>query len=352
MRMPTSRILVAGATGIAGCLLIGAVCWWLWPNGVPEERRLTAPALTTQATTNTTTAATTSPATHPSAHHWLSPGVYADAKGRLYTRRDSDGDGLYDADEMLMYGTLQFDSTTCRQAMRIDLPPPVTVTGDTDGDGLPDEWEMFFFGNLQSGPWDDNDQDGFPNIIELERRQSPVDPDLVDPSLKPSVLVHAAPGTFTLNSYEFWRKQEEVARRGTTRPKSAAAAEMIRKSAPIRRTSSQPSVPPPDPLRELAKRALRPDEDVDGDGLPDVWEMKYFGTLKYGPEDDPDEDGFPNLIEWYRGTDPTKPNLLPLAFKPRSFSVPSAGSDVWQPQWSIYQERFWQAQDRLRSKLR
>lgn len=47
------------------------------------------------------------------------------------------------------------------------------------------------------------------------------------------------------------------------------------------------------------------DEDSDGDGLPDWWEMQYFGGLQYGANDDPDGDGYTNLEEFNAGTDPT-----------------------------------------------
>jgi len=48
------------------------------------------------------------------------------------------------------------------------------------------------------------------------------------------------------------------------------------------------------------------DADPGGpDGLPDVWEQGYFGSLVYGPGDDPDGDGLSNLDEYKLGTDPT-----------------------------------------------
>ena len=46
--------------------------------------------------------------------------------------------------------------------------------------------------------------------------------------------------------------------------------------------------------------------DTDGDGLPDIWERKYFGDLRSGPSDDPDKDGLTNLQEYRYHTDPTK----------------------------------------------
>lgn len=54
--------------------------------------------------------------------------------------------------------------------------------------------------------------------------------------------------------------------------------------------------------------------DADKDGLPDVWEEKYFSTLTLGAGDDPDGDGASNLDEWAHGTDPlntiSKPSML------------------------------------------
>ena len=47
--------------------------------------------------------------------------------------------------------------------------------------------------------------------------------------------------------------------------------------------------------------------DSDGDGLPDAWEMYYFGNLSQGAYDDPDHDFIINLYEYQHGTDPTVP---------------------------------------------
>jgi len=50
--------------------------------------------------------------------------------------------------------------------------------------------------------------------------------------------------------------------------------------------------------------------DSDGDGLPDSWEMQYFGNLDYGPNDDPDHDGLSNIQEFIAGTNPNDPNSV------------------------------------------
>jgi hypothetical protein len=51
------------------------------------------------------------------------------------------------------------------------------------------------------------------------------------------------------------------------------------------------------------------DTDVDADGLPDWWEVQYFGNLNQGPNGDPDGDGITNLQEYQQGRNPTKSAL-------------------------------------------
>lgn len=45
--------------------------------------------------------------------------------------------------------------------------------------------------------------------------------------------------------------------------------------------------------------------DVDGDGLPDGWEVHWFGSTAPGAADDPEGDGLTNAEERFLGTDPT-----------------------------------------------
>ncbi len=55
---------------------------------------------------------------------------------------------------------------------------------------------------------------------------------------------------------------------------------------------------------------VQPDPDSDNDGLPDDWELRYFGSLNApngGPNDDPDGDGLTNLEEYLAGTNPLDP---------------------------------------------
>ncbi len=53
-----------------------------------------------------------------------------------------------------------------------------------------------------------------------------------------------------------------------------------------------------------------PLKDTYGDGLPDLWKLRYFDTLNVKPGDDPDRDGISNLAEYLDGTDPTSSSSL------------------------------------------
>jgi len=54
------------------------------------------------------------------------------------------------------------------------------------------------------------------------------------------------------------------------------------------------------------KNRLIASADSDGDGLPDAWELQYFGNLNQTAAGDFDGDGLTNLQEYQLGTDPTK----------------------------------------------
>jgi len=51
--------------------------------------------------------------------------------------------------------------------------------------------------------------------------------------------------------------------------------------------------------------AIEPQYDGDGDGLPDLWERKYFGNLSQTGGGDFEGDGLTNLQEYQTGSNPT-----------------------------------------------
>jgi len=58
------------------------------------------------------------------------------------------------------------------------------------------------------------------------------------------------------------------------------------------------------------------EEDSDNDGLPDLWEWKYFESLLYGGNEDPDADFAANRAELDAGTDPSDPDSKPASAEP------------------------------------
>jgi hypothetical protein len=72
--------------------------------------------------------------------------------------------------------------------------------------------------------------------------------------------------------------------------------------------------------------------DTDGDGVPDIWEYKYFDSLAYNGNDDPDGDGISNLDEYLEHTDPTSN----ISLLPRLYVVASGGTVVRTPDQPKY----------------
>lgn len=67
--------------------------------------------------------------------------------------------------------------------------------------------------------------------------------------------------------------------------------------------------------------------DTDGQGLPDWWQLQYFGTLGNDPYADPDADGWNNLQEFQNGT---APNHFDTPPPPRNVTatVDSTGTNL------------------------
>jgi hypothetical protein len=71
--------------------------------------------------------------------------------------------------------------------------------------------------------------------------------------------------------------------------------------------------------------ALWPDSN--GNGMPDWWEMKYFGNLNQPPLGDYDGDGVDNLDEYLEGTDPANAH----SFDPRLYVQAAHGMVTLSP---------------------
>jgi hypothetical protein len=79
------------------------------------------------------------PTTFPAGVEWVTENAYGEKGKGLVSRYDTDGDGLYGADEFLNYGTLRYDART-----RFGILPPAVcrvcsfgvLTGRGAGDRL------------------------------------------------------------------------------------------------------------------------------------------------------------------------------------------------------------------------
>ena len=72
--------------------------------------------------------------------------------------------------------------------------------------------------------------------------------------------------------------------------------------------------------------------DSNGNGIPDWWEMKYFGNLNQPALADYDGDGVANLDEYLEGTNPTNA----ASFNPRLYIQAARGSVTVSPDLPFY----------------
>jgi hypothetical protein len=159
------------------------------------------------------------------------------------------------------------------------------IATDADGDGLPDAWEITYFTNITAyGAADDPDNDGYTNLQEYQAGSNPTnilstpldtDADGLPDAWETTYFSTLAYGPSDDPDNDGYTNLQEY--QAGTNPNNAA---------------SNPG-------------------DTDADGLPDAWELQYFGTLAYGATDDTDGDGYTNLQEYQAGTLPNNANSHP-----------------------------------------
>jgi subtilisin family serine protease len=78
--------------------------------------------------------------------------------------------------------------------------------------------------------------------------------------------------------------------------------------------------------------------DTDTNGLPDWWELQYFGHLTgTDPKADPDHDGMSNLQEWLAGTNPTNASSCL-----RLIAIPTNNPNAFVVRWpSVAGKYYW-----------
>ncbi|MES2920020.1 MAG: LamG-like jellyroll fold domain-containing protein [Verrucomicrobiota bacterium] len=189
----------------------------------------------------------------------------------------------------------------------------VPAGSDSDGDGIKDAVEYQNFGNLANGPASDPDGDSFTIAEELKRGwnliaadevisggisarlSGPLEYDRVRsrygvrslplgliPTVTEQVVAgsertspHLGTGLVSGYAFGYW---------SVNGVRVAGPEGIARRQVKVKVTVNGAT--------ELVANFFLPNQDGDGDGLPDWWEWNSFGTLAHTQDGDPDGDGF------------------------------------------------------------
>ena len=252
---------------------------------------------------------------------WLSPdGNYTfDTSTGLLKKvdTDSDHDGLPDSWEITYFGNItpyaggddpdgDF-STNAEEYAANTNPSSASSYPDSDSDGLPDGWENHYFGNLAQIGSGDPDGDFSTNAQEYAAN--------TNPALRTS---------FPDNDSDLISDGWETKYFGSTAACDPAADPDGDLSTNLAEFNANT-----DPTNKVSS------PDTDADGLPDGWEVKYFGlpgeTLAQAiahvnGTTDTDGDGRADLIEYHEGTNPIVVDTAPPTLAYWRFEEKSTGA--------------------------
>lgn len=238
--------------------------------------------------------------------HWTSGGLTSNL-----VNRDAWGRSLTRATVLLLEST----TLTARY-----LP----ATRDSDSDGLPDWYEIHYFGHLNHVGTDDPDGDGLDLLAEFGSGKHPLFPERHQAG-GPS---RAETGLLTYNqvAYPTYRITSLPAglinQTATVAPGTVVGTpslphgsvtdfaywtlDGVRQTDGWGRSLDQISFTMGTVDRAAVATFLAGDSD--GDGVPDAWEARYYGTLARGADFDSDGDGIGLLEEYLAGSSPLFPN--------------------------------------------
>ncbi len=197
-------------------------------------------------------------------------------------------------------------------------------TADTDSDGVLDWFEYRMFGDLTRQPNDDSDGDGYSNKREGELGQDALVPDEVEgggiagrlsagfvyaDTTMVLATVKSDPSGFVTESSNFLEQNSSLSTinlHGAVNGYHFAywTVNGVRQAAPTGIASSQVSINV-ESTTEVVAHYVPSNQDDDGDGVMDWFELYQFGNLNSGPTDDSDGDGYSNKQEDQLGQEAT-----------------------------------------------
>jgi hypothetical protein len=212
-----------------------------------------------------------------------------------------------------------------------------TVDSDIDEDGLGDNWELQNFGNMNRLTDDDLDEDGVNEYFEYLGGTSPSD--FYNGQAPTMIVTGGNNQSGPTNAFLLLPLKIEVRNSNGVRWGGAPVVFSVVQGSGLLRDESQgvesalalqvranpygraqikfsPSSVPGtvNRIRAVAGSGVQTQEvifletstedDQDHDGLPDAWELRYFGNLLQVPGGDFDQDGRTNLQESNAGADP------------------------------------------------
>ncbi|MDC0157546.1 cadherin domain-containing protein [Verrucomicrobia bacterium] len=195
---------------------------------------------------------------------------------------------------------------------------------DTDSDGVLDWYEYRMFGDLSRQPGDDSDGDGYSNLRESELGQDALIPDEVKgggiagrlstgfvyaDNTMLLATVKSNPSGFVSETSNFLEQNASLSTvnlHGATNSYHFAywTVNGVRQAAPTGVSSSKVQINVQS-TTDVVAHYVPSNQDNDGDGVMDWFELYQFGNLNSGPSDDSDGDGYSNKREGELGQEAT-----------------------------------------------
>ena len=206
----------------------------------------------------------------------------------------------------------------------------VSVADDADGDGVPDWYEMFHYGTISFGPESDSDEDGVTLIDEYIKGSQPrIADSAADGGMVEGGVARARS---SLTALEFGESRHRYLERSSPGG-IVGRLEYLADATPVTTSIAPTEVGgyrfvqwTVNGVRQVGPQGVSPEQitfalaadtvaeafyvpavrDADNDGVPDWFELYYFGGTATQPGDDSDGDGRSLAEEYALGLSPIR----------------------------------------------